>query len=170
MAKIIIEIDDEVIADALSQIVSSGTSKTAKPSGKAAKAEPEEEEEDYTPADIKEMCAELKELTDAKTLKEVLSEYDVTTPAKAMKLEDDDLQDLGEDLAEAIDEASDGEEEEAEEEITVDAVKEAVQAYTKSEGKEASQEILEEYNIKSVRGLNKLDADDLAELFAAVTE
>jgi len=168
MAKIIIEIDDEVIADALSQIVSSGTSKTAKPSGKAAKAEPEEEEEDYTPADIKEMCAELKELTDAKTLKEVLSEYDVTTPAKAMKLEDDDLQDLGEDLAEAIDEASDGEE--AEEEITVDAVKEAVQAYTKSEGKEASQEILEEYNIKSVRGLNKLDADDLAELFAAVTE
>ena len=174
MAKITIEFDDDLMANFLDQVAeqagSSTTSSKGKPS-KSKKEEPAEEESEATPEQVKELCNKLLELTDKAAVKAVISEFDCTTVAKACKLTGDDLADCVEALNEAIEEAGEGsEEEDGDEEITVDAVKAAVQAYSKNNGKEATSEILEDFDIKSVRSLNKLSQEDLEELYAEVCE
>ncbi len=57
---------------------------------------------DYTPARIKELCAELKD-EDEDALAEVLEEFDVKNARAASKLPDDERAELGEALEEALD-------------------------------------------------------------------
>jgi len=140
-----------------------------------AKPEPEEEDDEeeeegeITPDDVKEAWEELKKLTSVADVKEVVSDFGVKTPAAAAK--HDDFEEIYEALMDAIEEAggeSDDDDEDEGEEITVDDVKKACQAFAKSEGKDELEEILEEFNIKSVRSLSKLTEDELAELYEEV--
>lgn len=147
-----------------------------KPTGKgkaktqAKEEEPDEEEEgdEITPQDVKDACAELKELTSAKRVTEVLKEFDVKTPAAAAK--SDDFEDIYEALMDAIEEegGEEADDEDEGEEVTIDDVKKACQEFAKSEGKDELNEVLEEFGIKSVRSLNKLSEDELAELYEEV--
>ncbi len=173
MAKITIEFDDEIMAGFLDQVAeqaaSSATTTTdKKPAGKKEDKEPASEET-FNAESIKEMCNKLLDLTDKAKVKEVLSEFNCTTVSKATKLEGDDLQDCGEALQEAIAEAESGGSGE-DDEVTVEAVKVAVQAFSKKNGKDDTKEILEDFGINSVRGLNKLSQEDLEELYAEVCE
>lgn len=56
---------------------------------------------DYTPAKIKELCAELKE-EDEDALQEILDEYDCKNARAASKLDDDERAEIGEALEEAL--------------------------------------------------------------------
>jgi len=173
MAKITIEFDDDLMANFLEQIgeqaaASGGDVKKDKPASKKTTTK-KDTGGAGTGEQIKELCNQLLELTDKTTVKGVTSEFDCTTVAKACKLEGEDAADCIEALQEAIEEAGEGGEP-GEEEITVDAVKVAVQAYSKKNGKEACTELLEDFNIKSVRGLGKLSQDELEELYAEVCE
>ena len=95
---------------------------------------------------------------------------------KVADVEDDDLEDLielleGEGVSlggddEGEDEGDDGDEDG----IDKEAVKIACQAFSKKNGKDEMAEIFEEYEINSVRGLNKLSAEQLEDLYADVTE
>jgi len=168
---IIIEDENDSLSDAITALIEGASSDKPDKASKSKdndKDDSDGDEKEYTSKDIKTMCDELKELTSAKELKEVLEEFDVTTAAKAAKLEDEDLQDCGADLADAIADAKDGNPDG--DEIDIEAVKAAVQAYTKENGKKDTLEILKEYNIKSVKSLDKLDQDELEELFEEVSE
>lgn len=130
-----------------------------------ASKEPEEDDVDYD--DLREELAEVanafKKDNSAAELKKVLAEFD----AKTIKsVADEDL----EDVIKALTDEGDDEGDDEDEEVTVEAVKLACQAFAKKNGKDELDEILEDYEIKSVRSLNKLEQEDLEELFAEVTE
>lgn len=107
----------------------------------------------------------------SKELKAFINEeFEVKTVAK---VEDDDLEELIELFEdEGIKlEDEDGEDAGGDEDgIDVEAVKIACQAFSKSNGKDDMTEIFEEYDIKSVRSLSKLSAEQLEDLYADVTE
>ena len=174
MAKITIEFDDDLMANFLEQIgeQAAASSSDAEPAKTSKKEKPASKKGGAGTAEqIKELCNQLLEATDKATVKGVTSEFDCTTVAKACKLEGEDAADCIEALQEAIEEAGEGGDgSDGEEEITVEAVKVAVQAFSKSKGKDACTELLEDFNIKSVRGLSKLSQDELEELYAEVCE
>jgi len=171
MSKFLLELDTDNAEDMAFFESKQGGSKPAKGKGKA-KAEPEPEEDDeegdeITGDDVKQLCEEYKKANSAKDLKELLAEFDVKTPAAAAKSED--LEDIYEALSEALGE----DEEEAdddEEEVDVDTVKKAIQKFTKDNGKEDMAEIFEDFGIKGVKDLKKLDEDELQELYEEVSE
>ena len=165
MAKITIEFDDAIMGNFLEQVAEQAGGSVVSASKGAS------EETEYDAASIKELCTELLELKDKAAVKAVTSEFDCSTVAKACKLTGDDLQDCGEALAEAIKEAGEGGSGDPDdEEITVDAVKIAVQAFSKKNGKDDTNEILEDFGIKSVRSLKTLSQSDLEDLYAEVCE
>ena len=176
MAKITIEFDDDLMANFLEQIgeqaAASAGATTTKSTSKKEKAPAKEKASKGgagTAEQIKELCNKLLELTDKATVKEVTAEFDCSTVGKACKLEGEDAADCIEALEEAIEEANEGGSG-SEDEITEEAVKIAVQAFSKKNGKEACTELLEDFNIKTVRSLNKLTQDELEELYAEVCE
>lgn len=137
-----------------------------------------------TADDIVKLCGELG----AKVCRKVLKDAGYTKPSEVAKDEDldaDDLQELYDELMalkeenddvhedeeeDDSDEDEDEDEDDDEEEVTLDMVKEAVQEYTKEFGKDETKELLEEYDIKSVKSLKKLSQEDLEELYEAITE
>lgn len=173
MAKILI-IEDLDNEDIIEQLVAALGGKAEKPGkseksskGKKKEKPEEDDDEDITPDDVKEACEELKKLSNAKTVKEVLGEFDIKTPAAAAK--SDEFEDIYEALNDKIDELSDDDDDDDDEVVDIDTVKKACQTFAKKEGKEELEEILEDFSISSVRGLSKLDDDDLQELYDEVS-
>ena len=165
MAKITIEVDDNILAASIAKAVAGTTGKPSK-----AKAEPEPEDEDeedsayITPEEFLTLCDDAKAASSVKELKEVLLEFEFKTPKAASKADDETLDEMADAVRELV---GDGEEEEAEAEaVDVATVKKACQAYSKENGKEALTDLLEEFDIKSAAKLKDLDQDDLDELYA----
>ncbi len=165
MGKITIEFDDKLLAAAVLSAMS-GVSATTATSKKAEPKEVEEDDADFDDlrSELEEVAAQYKKDNSAAELKKVLAEFDART-IKAVA--DEDLEAVIEALTDG---AEDDDEEEDEDDITVEAVKIACQAFAKSNSKEELDEILEDYDIKSVRSLSKLSQDDLEELYAEVSE
>jgi hypothetical protein len=145
MTKLIVELDDGTQYEAALKPLTA--TKSTPKSRKAAK-EP----------DLRELCEEAAAKFDRKELRSILSEYDAK---KIDDVDDSDLEDLQADLQK---------EKGGEPEIDAEAVKIACQAFAKKNGKKELDEILEDYEISSVRSLSKLSAEDLADLYADVTE
>lgn len=167
MGKITIEFDDKLLAAAVLSAMS-GVSATTATSKKAEPKEVEEEDADFDDlrSELEEVAAQYKKDNSAAELKKVLAEFDART---IKSVADEDLEAVIEALTDGA-EADDDDDEEDEDDITVEAVKIACQAFAKSNSKEELDEILEDYDIKSVRSLSKLSQDDLEELYAEVSE
>jgi len=172
MGILTIQFDDDAIDQLAEKIAErmggAEPAKTEKPSRKSKKDK--DSGGAGTAEQIKELCTKLLDLTDKATVKEVTSEFECSTVGKACKLEGDEAAECIEALQEAIDKADDGGSSSDDDEITVEAVKIAVQAFSKKNGKEDTDEILKDFNIKSVRGLKTLEQSDLEELYAEVCE
>lgn len=119
---------------------------------------------------LKKVSDEFKAQFSLKELKEILQEVaDVTSVAKVpQECIDDVIAELNAELDANY--GNEEEEEDEESEVTVDAVRSAVQAYQKQNGKDKTDEVLEDYGIKSTRGLGKLEQVQLEDLYADVTE
>lgn len=188
MGKIVIEFDDAVLAKAIAAVLAD--EKPAKSSGsmfdkadtKASKTRKNAKSKStVTVQDIMDLVKEIG----IKECRPVLKEAGYASP-KALKEADLDEEEIEEILAslkelqseededesdeDDDEESDDDDEDESDDEIDVELVKKAVQAFAKENGKEAADEILEEFEIKSVRSLNKLDQEQLEELYEAVTE
>lgn len=154
----------EIDADDLAEILEGGEGeaevKTSKSKSKG---------DAPTKAEFKAAMDDFKKETSAKDLKALLGEFDYKS---VTHVEEDDFAEIMKAAEEALDDEGEEEEEEGEEEeeITADTVKAKIQALTKAAGKEAVTEILEDYDIKSVRSLSKLDQEDLAELYEDVCD
>lgn len=116
---------------------------------------------------LKQLAEDFKKKFSLKELKELLE--DVADVTSAAKVPADMVDDVIAELEAELDGEEEGEEE-GDDEVTVEAVKIAVQAFQKKNGKEETEEILEDYAIKSVRSLGKLEQSQLEDLFADVTE
>jgi len=137
--------------------------------------ESETEEQTYDKDDIKELCADLDE-DELATAKSVFKEHGYKSPGHV----DDDYDNMDAlyvELAVALGYEIEGSVEddaffvdEEGEEITIEACKIACQAFAKENGKDDLIEILEPYDIKTVRGLKSLDAEQLAELYNEVSD
>ena len=114
------------------------------------------------------LCTELG----PKVCRPILKEAGYASPkALGEAVENDEVeQEELEELYEALQATQEEEEEEEEAEIDVDTVKKAVQAFAKENGKAEADEILAEFDLTSVRSLNKLKPEQLQELYEAVTE
>lgn len=149
------------------------TKSTGKSSGKAASAKSGSgKAKKITVADVVALCKELG----ATAARPILKEAGYASPKALQEAEDEidqeDLDDLYRELkaTSSEDEDEDEDEEDEETEVDVDTVKKAVQAYAKENGKDEADEILAEFEISSVRSLNKLKPAQLRELYEAVTE
>lgn len=158
----VIESDDTNGADAPASKPAGKTS--SKPAGKAAKK---------ASIDVETVIALCTELG-PKVCRPILKEAGYASPkALGEAVENDEVeQEELEELYEALQATQEEEEEEEEEEaeIDVDTVKKAVQAFAKENGKAEADEILAEFDLTSVRSLNKLKPEQLQELYEAVTE
>ena len=152
-----------------------------KPAGKAAAKPAPAAKGKAKKATVADCVALAKELG-ATGARPILKAAGFASPKALQEAEDEmeqaDIEDLYRDLKaagsdeeeeEEEDEEEDDEEEDGEE-LDVDTVKKAVQAYAKENGKDEADEILAEFELTSVRSLNKLKPAQLRELYEAVTE
>lgn len=190
MGKITIEFDDNILAKAIGAVITAeGTSFASDDTPKAAKASKKSKKADKSVFEVTaQMVADLCKEIGASTCRPVLKELGFTTPKAIIKddpdseeltplyealkalQEDDDEEDEDDEDEDDDEDDDEDEDDEDEDEINVDVVKKAVQAFAKENGKDEADEILEEFDIKSVRSLKKLDQEQLEELYEAVSE
>lgn len=114
---------------------------------------------------LKDLSEKFKKEFSIKELKELLE--DIAGVTTVSKVPDDAIDEV---IGELEAELENSGVEEDDSEVTIEAVKIAVQAFQKKNGKEETEEILEDYGIKSVRSLGKLEQSQLEDLYADVTE
>ena len=165
MAKIIIELDDQVLAKAFAAALQDSTVEATQPPSEKPKPKAAKEEDEPTlEEDFLEACEQVK----PRELRKILKPWG----SSASKVKDKDLEDAYNAIMDFLEvpEENDDVPEQEEDEIDTEEVKIACQKFTKENGKKAADALYQEFGINSLRSLKKLSDDDLRALYKAVTE
>ena len=107
-----------------------------------------------------ELCSDLKEASDNKTMKAVLAEHDFKSPKH---VDDGKILEVTEAVQEKIDELGEGSGDEPDDEKVTEA-QEAYQTYIDDNSKKEGKAILAQFGIKKSDDIASLDEEDLKEL------
>ena len=165
--KIELELNDEALTTIAEKVVEiSGGGKPVKAVKKTSKKKADKKAVEVDRDGLIKACEELKDLSDKKTVKAVLSDFDFKSPKH---IDDDKVDEVTTAIKAKIEELN-GDNDTPDNADELEEVREAYQEYIDENSKKEGKAILNQYGIKKIGDIDKLDADDLEELLESLQD